>query len=78
MRLLGLSLLLPNVKMIAMQSLFKNAFTRVKSTVTKRYNDGCEGCLRLILLKEIINNKHLCDGNNISVYSKPSSDKTMD
>jgi hypothetical protein len=24
------------------------------------------------------NNKHLCDGNNISVYSKPSSDKTMD
>jgi hypothetical protein len=26
----------------------------------------------------MINNKHLCDGNNISVYSKPSSDKTMD
>jgi hypothetical protein len=26
----------------------------------------------------MINNKHLCDGNNISVYLKPSSDKTMD
>jgi hypothetical protein len=26
----------------------------------------------------MINNKHLCDGNNISVYSKPSSDKTVD
>jgi hypothetical protein len=26
----------------------------------------------------MINNKHLCNGNNISVYSKPSSDKTMD
>jgi hypothetical protein len=25
-----------------------------------------------------INNKHLCDGNNISGYSKPPSDKTMD
>jgi hypothetical protein len=27
---------------------------------------------------EMKNNKHLCDGNYISVYSKPSSDKTMD
>jgi hypothetical protein len=26
----------------------------------------------------MINNTHLCDGNNISTYSKPSSDKTMD
>jgi hypothetical protein len=26
----------------------------------------------------MINNKHLCDGNYISVYFKPSSDKTID
>jgi hypothetical protein len=25
----------------------------------------------------MINKKYLCDGNNISVYSKPLSDKTM-
>jgi hypothetical protein len=27
---------------------------------------------------EMINNKHLCDGNDISVYLNTSSDKTMD
>jgi hypothetical protein len=26
----------------------------------------------------MIKNKHLCDDNNISAYSKPSSDKTME